>query len=242
MTDLPTPATCRPTVIAIARIAPMERAPLLVLISRAGEQLRGVDLRLSTPHALAGHLDAASGAPTVVVPLSLTPQRRLLQEIQVELARSRSGAIVANALGTDGTIAKALGRRLLDQGLDSPEDVCLVVAPFGWESEVEVSLSWAGMAIQEQTPARIIPCRADRLEEQVRHHRSRTRGHVVVVPWELVAGAFTARLRETVQHLPVPVLDPVGPTREVAARLAAAYRHTLGRGRHQPWTTMAATA
>ena len=236
------PSTYRPTVIGVARIAPMERSPLLVLLSRAGEQLRGVDLRLATPQRLACHLDSTSTAPTVVVPLSLTPQRQLLHEIQTELARAGSGAVVASALGTDGTIATALGRRLLDQGLDSPEDVCLVVAPFGWESEVEVSLAWAGMTIQAQTPARVIPCRADRLEEQVRHHRSRTRGHVAVVPWELVTGSFTVRLRQTVQHLPVPVLDPVGPTREVAARLAAAYRHTLGRGRHHPWTTMAATA
>lgn len=168
---------------------------------------------------------AGSGDDTVVVPLLLASAYHARVDIPAMIADSGVGVRVAPTLGEDSRLVQVLGERLTSAGASrfDPELGVVVVAVGSSHAAANAQTAtiaaplsrgtrWAGVEVAFATdgPQPSVPEAVERL-------RARGATKLMIAPWFLAHGRITDRLATYAAQAGIPMAEPLGAHRLVAA-------------------------
>ncbi len=168
---------------------------------------------------------AGSGDDTVVVPLLLASAYHARVDIPAMIAESGVGVRVAPTLGEDSRLVQVLGERLTSAGASrfDPELGVVVVAVGSSHAAANAQTAtiaaplsrgtrWAGVEVAFATegPQPSVPEAVERL-------RARGATKLMIAPWFLAHGRITDRLATYAAQAGIPMAEPLGAHRLVAA-------------------------
>ncbi|OBG40264.1 sirohydrochlorin chelatase [Mycolicibacter heraklionensis] len=166
-----------------------------------------------------------NGGDTIVVPLLLASAYHARVDIPAMIAESGVAVRVAPTLGEDGRLVQVLGERLSSAGASrfDPELGVVVVAvgssrpaANAQTATIAAPLSrgtrWAGVEVAFATegPQPSVPEAVERL-------RARGATRLMIAPWFLAHGRITDRVAAYAAQAGIPVAEPLGAHRLVAA-------------------------
>lgn len=167
----------------------------------------------------------SAGDDTVVVPLLLASAYHARVDIPAMIAESGVGVRVAPTLGEDSRLVQVLGERLSSAGASrfDPELGVVVVAVGSSHAAANAQTAtiaaplyrgtrWAGVEVAFATdgPQPSVPEAAERL-------RARGATKLMIAPWFLAHGRITDRLATYAAQAGIPMAEPLGAHRLVAA-------------------------
>ncbi|ORW16628.1 sirohydrochlorin ferrochelatase [Mycolicibacter nonchromogenicus] len=162
---------------------------------------------------------------TVVVPLLLASAYHARVDIPSMIAESGAGVRVASTLGEDSRLVQVLGERLSRAGASrfDPELGVVVVAVGSSHAATNAQTAtiatplsrgtrWAGVEVAFATegPRPSIPEAVERL-------RARGATKLMIAPWFLAHGRITDRVAAYAAQAGIPMAEPLGAHRLVAA-------------------------
>ncbi|MGB3334746.1 MAG: sirohydrochlorin chelatase [Mycobacterium sp.] len=168
---------------------------------------------------------AGSGDDTVVVPLLLASAYHARVDIPAMIAESGVAVRVAPTLGEDSRLVQVLGERLTSAGASrfDPELGVVVVAVGSSHAAANAQTAtiaaplsrgtrWAGVEVAFATdgPQPSVPEAVERL-------RARGATKLMIAPWFLAHGRITDRLATYAAQAGIPMAEPLGAHRLVAA-------------------------
>ncbi|OBK85765.1 sirohydrochlorin ferrochelatase [Mycolicibacter heraklionensis] len=166
-----------------------------------------------------------NGGDTIVVPLLLASAYHARVDIPAMIAESGAAVRVAPTLGEDSRLVQVLGERLSSAGASrfDPELGVVVVAvgssrpaANAQTATIAAPLSrgtrWAGVEVAFATegPQPSVPEAVERL-------RARGATKLMIAPWFLAHGRITDRVAAYAARAGIPVAEPLGAHRLVAA-------------------------
>lgn len=162
---------------------------------------------------------------TVVVPLLLASAYHARVDIPAMIAESGAGVRVAPTLGEDSRLVQVLGERLTSAGASrfDPELGVVVVAVGSSHAAANAQTAtiaaplsrgtrWAGVEVAFATegPQPSVPEAVERL-------RARGATKLMIAPWFLAHGRITDRVAAYAAQAGIPMAEPLGAHRLVAA-------------------------
>jgi len=199
----------------LRRVAP-EYAVRVAFCEHSAPNLRDV-LRETTT--------GSAGDDTVVVPLLLASAYHARIDIPAMIAESGAGVRVAPTLGEDSRLVQVLGERLTSAGASrfDPELGVVVVAVGSSHAAANAQTAtiaaplsrgtrWAGVEVAFATegPQPSVPEAVERL-------RARGATKLMIAPWFLAHGRITDRVAAYAAQAGIPMAEPLGAHRLVAA-------------------------
>ncbi|KAA1431485.1 sirohydrochlorin chelatase [Mycolicibacter arupensis] len=198
----------------LRRVAP-EYAVRVAFCENSTPNLR--DVLSTVPHG--------RDSDTVVVPLLLASAYHARIDIPAMIAEAGVDVRVAPTLGEDSRLVRVLGERLTSAGASrfDPELGVVVVAVGSSRAAANAQTAtiaaplargtrWAGVevafATQDLHPS--VPEAVDRL-------RARGATKLMIAPWFLAHGRITDRIAAYASHAGIPMAEPLGAHRLVAA-------------------------